>query len=256
MWFWLQTTVLSLLLSSIYPKWYTQNIWEDFINISGVRKKNSGEPLWSAHSTWHQNASLSSPCDRDAMTSRICSFIDEEHVQMLTRWGNHICEFRVGCWEQGGWTTHDVRRVGVGNLYHSTSSCHWTHDKTQDTSLRENSSSHEEERLGKGRSDQTAGDHAMCDLPCSLLFSRILCYYSGLYVCYNIPNRKFTVCAILSIKLSVIKYIHIAVQPSPPSISTNLLSPQHQARFIQGQVPPKSNKACLVDVESQLLASS
>ena len=23
-----------------------------------------------AHSTWHQNASLSSPCDRDAMTSR------------------------------------------------------------------------------------------------------------------------------------------------------------------------------------------
>ena len=67
---------------------------------------------------------------------------------------------------------------------------------------------------------------------------------------------KFTIFAILGLQLSGIKYIHIAVQPSPPSISTNLLSPQHQARFIQSQVPPKSNKACLVDVESQLLASS
>ena len=76
------------------------------------------------------------------------------------------------------------------------------------------------------------------------------------YVCYNIPNMKFTIFTILGLQLIGIKYIHIAVQPSPPSISTTLLSPQHQARFIQGQVPPKSNKACLVDVESQLLASS
>ena len=61
---------------------------------------------------------------------------------------------------------------------------------------------------------------------------------------------KFTIFAILSTQLSGIKYIHIDVQPSPPSISTILLSPQHQARFIQGQVPPKSNNAHLVDVES------
>ena len=79
----------------------------------------------------------------------------------------------------------------------------------------------------KEGSDQRAGDHAMCHLPCSLLFSRILCYYSGLYVCYSIPNMKFTIFAILSTQLSGIKYIHIAVQPSPPSIFTNLLSPQH-----------------------------
>ena len=181
-----------VLLSSIYPKWYTQNIWEDFINISGVRKKNSGEPLWSAHSTWHQNASLSSPCDRDAMTSRICSCIDEEHVQMLTRWGNHICEFRVGCWEQGGWDTHDARRVGVRNPYHSTSACHWTHDKTQDTSLRENSSSHEQKRLGKGGQIR-AGGHAMCHSPCFLPFSKIQCYYAGLWVCVLQYNMKFTI---------------------------------------------------------------
>ena len=80
---------------------------------------------------------------------------------------------------------------------------------------------------GKGGSDQRAGDRAMCHLPCSLLFSRILCHYSGLYVCYNISNMKFTVSAFLSIQVSGIKYIHIDVQPSPPSISTTLLSPQH-----------------------------
>ena len=76
---------------------------------------------------------------------------------------------------------------------------------------------------GKGGSDQRAGDNAMCHLPCSLLFSRILCHYSGLYVCYNIPNMKFTIFVIFSTQLSGIKYIHVDVQPSPPSISTTLL---------------------------------
>ena len=37
----------------------------------------------------------------------------------------------------------------MGNLCHSTSACHWTRDKTQGTSLRENSSSHDQERVGK-----------------------------------------------------------------------------------------------------------
>ena len=50
-------------------------------------KKNSGELLQSAPCTWHQNALLSSPCDTDAMTSRICSCHDGELVQMLTRRG-------------------------------------------------------------------------------------------------------------------------------------------------------------------------
>ena len=52
----------------------------------------------------------------------------------------------------------------------------------------------------------------MCHLPCSLLFSRILCYYSGLYV-DNIPNMKFTILIIQP--YSGVKYIHIVLQPSP-----------------------------------------
>ena len=108
---------------------------------------------------------------------------------------------------------------------------------------------------GNGGSDQRAGDHAMCHLPCSLMFSQIQYYYAGLYKCYNIPNVKFTILTILSIQPSGIKYIHIVVQPSPPSISTTLSSPQHSAHFTYGQVPPKTNDPCLVDVESQLLVS-
>ena len=63
----------------------------------------------------------------------------------------------------------------------------------------------------------------MGHLPCSLMFSKIQGYYAGLYVCYNIPNMKFTVFVIFSTQLSGIKYIHVDVQPSPPSISTTLL---------------------------------
>lgn len=37
----------------------------------------------------------------------------------------------------------------MGNLCHSTSACHWTRDKTQGTSLRENSLSDDQERVGK-----------------------------------------------------------------------------------------------------------
>ena len=32
-----------------------------------------------------------------------------------------ICKFRVECWEQGGWATHDARRVGDGNSCLTTS---------------------------------------------------------------------------------------------------------------------------------------
>ena len=32
-----------------------------------------------------------------------------------------ICKFRVEHWEQGGWATHDARRMGVENAYLNTS---------------------------------------------------------------------------------------------------------------------------------------
>ena len=170
MWFWLQTTVLSLLLSSIYPKWCTQNIEEDFINISCVWKRTQGNfcdqhtvlgtkmPYSPFLVTWMQRLAESAP----TLMENLCRCSQDVVTQ--------ICEFRVGCWEQGGWDTHDARRVEVGNPYHSTSSCHWTLDKTQGTSLRENSSSYEQETVGKGGSDQSWR-------PChvsSVLFSQAL----------------------------------------------------------------------------------
>ena len=66
---------------------------------------------------------------------------------------------------------------------------------------------------------------------------------------------KFTISAILSIQLSGIKYIHTVVQPSPPSISMTLSSPQYRAPFTFGQVLLKTNDPCLLDMESQLLLS-
>ena len=188
-------------------------------------KKNSGELLRSAPCTWHQNALLSLPCDTDAMTSRICSWMGNLH-RCSQDGVAHISELRVGlgtrrlrhswCQEGGGGESLSQHEPLSLNSWWDTG-----------TSLKENSSSHEWERLGKGGSDQRAGDNAMCHLPCSLLFSRILCHYSGLYVCYNIPNMKFTIFVIFSTQLSGIKYIHVDVQPSPPSISTTLLWPQH-----------------------------
>ena len=161
----------------VHPKY-----WRGFYKYLLCLKKNSGELLWSAHCTWHQNALLSLPCDMDAMTGRICSYPDGELVQMLTGCGNTHLWVQGGYWEQGGWDTHDARRVEVGNPYHSTSSCHWILDKTQGTSLRENSSSHEQQRVGKWGQTR-AGDHAICHLLCSLMFSKMQCYYAGLCVC-------------------------------------------------------------------------
>ena len=187
----------------------------------------------------------------DATASRICSCPDGELVQMHTRQGDtHL-------WAQGG-------VLGTKRLRDS-----WCQEAEGEESL----SQHELLSLnswqvtrhffkgkfikpwtgeaGKGGgSDQRAGDHAMCHLRCSLVFSKILCYYSGLYVCYNIPNMKFTIFTILSIDPSGIKYIHIVVQPSPPSISVTLSSPQHWAHFKFRQVPPMTDDPCLVDVES------
>ena len=42
------------------------------------------------------------------------------------------------------------REGGGSESLHSSSSCHSTHSKTQGTSLRENSSSQDQERKGKG----------------------------------------------------------------------------------------------------------
>ena len=184
MWFRLQTTILSLLLSGIYPKWYTQYIWEDFINISSVWKRTQ-ENFCDQHPV----LGTKMPCSALPVIRRQWPSITAESVSALmenlsrfTQDGvTHICELRVGHWKQGGWATQNARRVGVGHPCQGTSSCHWTHDKTQGTSLRKNSS-----WIGqawKGKSDQCAGDHAMCHLPCSLMFSKIQCYYAGLCVC-------------------------------------------------------------------------
>ena len=145
--FWLQTIVLSLLPSSIYPKLNTQNIWEDFINISSVWKRTQ------ENCDQHPVLGTKMPCSPFPVTQM------QWPAESAPGWGTctdahktgwHILVSSGWGWEQGGWDTHGARRAGVGNLCHSTSSCHWTRDKTQGTSLRENSSSHEWERLGKG----------------------------------------------------------------------------------------------------------
>ena len=150
MWFWLQTTVLSLLLSSIYPKRYTHNIWEDFINISSVWKRTQENFCNQHHVLGTKMPCSPLPVTQMQWPAESVPAVMENLCRCSQDRVTHICELRVGRWEQGGWATQDTRRVGVGNRCHSTSSCHWTCDKIQGTSLRENSSSHEQERVGKG----------------------------------------------------------------------------------------------------------
>ena len=110
-------------------------------------KKNSGE-LRSAPCTWHQNALLSLPCDTDAMTSRICSWMGNLH-RCSQDGVAHISELRVGlgtrrlrhswCQEGGGGESLSQHEPLSLNSWWDTG-----------TSLKENSSSHEWERLGKG----------------------------------------------------------------------------------------------------------
>ena len=75
-------------------------------------KKNSGELLWSAHTVLHTNClPLWHRCNNQQNLFlpwwRTCADAQDGVT--------HICELRVGCWKQGGWATHDARRVGVGN---------------------------------------------------------------------------------------------------------------------------------------------
>ena len=188
-------------------------------------KKNSGE-LRSAPCTWHQNPCSPFPVtwmqwlaeSVPALMGNLCR-CSQDRV-------THISELRVGlgtrrlrhswCQEGGGGESLSQHELLSLNSWQDTR--HFSKGKLIKSWMGE---------AGKGGSDQRAGDNAMCHLPCSLLFSRILCHYSGLYVCYNIPNMKFTVFVIFSTQLSGIKYIHVDVQPSPPSISTTLLWPQH-----------------------------
>ena len=223
--FWLQTIVLSLLPSSIYPKLNTQNIWEDFINISSVWKRTQ------ENCDQHPVLGTKMPCSPFPVTRM--QWLAESVPALM---GNlcrcsqdrvtHISELRVGlgtrrlrhswCQEGGGGESLSQHELLSLNSWQDTR--HFSKGKLIKSWMGE---------AGKGGSDQRAGDNAMCHLPCSLLFSRILCHYSGLYVCYNIPNMKFTIFVIFSTQLSGIKYIHVDVQPSPPSISTTLLWPQH-----------------------------
>ena len=117
-----------------------------------------------------------------------------------------------------------------------------------------NSSSHEQEKVGGQIRELEATPCVICPvLSCSQRFSATtqVCISVTIYI----YNTKFTILTILSIQPSGTKYIHIVVQPSPPSISTTLSSSQHSARFTPGQVPPKTNDPCLEDMESQLLIS-
>ena len=158
-------------------------------------KKNSGELLRSVHCTWHQNALLSLPCDMDQWPAESVPALMENLCRCTQDGVTHISELRVGCWEQGGWATHDARRAGVGNLCHSTSSCHWTHDKTQGSSLRENSSSHEWERLGKGGQIRELETMPCVIYPvpsCSQGFcATIQAYMWTIYLTWNLPFLPF-----------------------------------------------------------------
>ena len=149
----------------VHPKY-----WRGFYKYLLCLKKNSGELLWSAHCTWHQNALLSLPCDMDATIGRICSYPDGELVQMLTGCGN------TDLWVQGG-------VLGTGRLRYSwcqaggggeSLSQHklLSLNSWQDTRhfSKVNSSSYEQETVGKGGSDQSWR-------PChvsSVLFSQAL----------------------------------------------------------------------------------
>ena len=146
-------------------------------------KKNSEELLWSALCTWHQNDLLSSPCYTDAVTSRICSCPDGELVQVLTRqcdthsWaqGRALGTRRLRysqCQEGGGGESLSQYELLSLNLWQDTR--HFSKGKFIKPWTGEG---------GKGGSDQRAGDHAMCQLSCSLVFSKIQCYYAGLCVC-------------------------------------------------------------------------
>ena len=190
MWFWLannsfKPASIKYISKVVHPK-YLRGFYKYLLCL----KKSSGELLWSAHCIWHQ---LPSP------VTRMQRPVESVPAMMgnLCRCTPDICELRVGCWEQGGWDTHDAKRVGVGNHCHSTPVIelmtrhrHFSKGKFIKPWTGE---------AGNGGSDQRAGGHAMGHLPCSLMFSKIQGYYAGLYVCYNIPDMKFTILTILSI---------------------------------------------------------
>ena len=195
MWFWLQTTVLSLLLSSIYPKQYTQNIWEDFIIISSVLKRTQENFCNQHHVLGTKMPCSPLPVTQMQWPAESVPALMENLCRCTQDGVTHISELRVGCWEQGGWATHDARRAGVGNLCHSTSSCHWTHDKTQGSSLRENSSSHEQERLGKRGQIRELETMPCVIYPvpsCSQGFcATIQAYMWTIYLTWNLPFLPF-----------------------------------------------------------------
>ena len=146
-------------------------------------KKNSEELLWSARCTWHQNDLLSSPCDTDAVTSRICSCPDGELVQMLTRQGDtHL-------WAQGG--VLGTRRLSYSGCQEGGGGESLSQHKLLSLNLWQDTRYFSKGKFikpwtgegGKGGSDQRAGDHAICQLSYSLVFSKIQCYYAGLCVC-------------------------------------------------------------------------
>ena len=182
MWFWLWTTVLSLLLSSIYPKLYIQNIWEDFINISCVWKRTQ-ENFCDQHTllgtkmprsplpvTWMLWPTESVP----ALTENMCRCSQDGVTALVSSgWGTWNKEAKIlmtpGEW---AWGIPVTALAPVPELM--TRHRHFSKGKFIKPWTGE---------AGNGGSDQRAGGHAMCHLPCSLMFSKILCYYAALCVC-------------------------------------------------------------------------
>ena len=188
----------SLKLASI--KYISKAVYSKYLKrfykyLQGL-KKNSGELLQSAPCTWHQNALLSPPCDTDAVTSRICSCRDGELVQILTRQGDtHL-------WAQG--EALGTRRLSYSGCQEGGSGESLSQHKLlslnswQDTGtfLRENSSSHEQDRLGKGgqiRELETM-PCVICPVPsCSQGFCATIqvCMCVTIYLTWNLPFLLF-----------------------------------------------------------------
>ena len=198
MWFWLQTTVLSLLLSSIYPKWCTQNIEEDFINISCVWKRTQGNfcdqhtvlgtkmPYCPFLVTWLQWLAESVP----TLMENLCRCSQDVNTHL---------------WVQGG-------VLGTGRLRYSWCQAGGGGESLSQHKLLSLNSWQDTRHFSKGKIHQAMNRRglesgvraALETMPCvicavlssSQRFSATM--QVCVYVCYNIPNMKFTVPAILS----------------------------------------------------------
>ena len=143
-------------------------------------KKNSGELLWSAHTVLHTNClPLWHRCNNQQNLFlpwwRTCADAHKTawHTFVSSGWGagNKEAELLT---MPGGWGWGIPAQHKLLSLNSQQDTRHFSEGKSIKPWIGE---------AGKGGSDQRAGGHAMCHLPCSLMFSKILCYYAALCVC-------------------------------------------------------------------------